>query len=148
MGPGSGSDNASASTAAHSVRDSLRHKSIETSAADRRHTPVISPPTRTAPGHTRVVHSAARRLGSGTKISRSAPHSKEYASPLGSSLAGATGPGWDRNPFSSSERIQASPTGVRTGVSEPASPWNATLASALPIPAQPANIAGIVGPQT
>src|SRR6266436_7128345 len=71
IGPRSGSDNASASTAAHSADESLRQRSIETSAADRRHTPAISPLTSTAPGHTRVVHRWARRSGSGTRISLS-----------------------------------------------------------------------------
>ena len=43
--------------------------------------------------------------------------------------AGATGPGSARRAGSSRLRIHASPTGVRTGVSDPASAWNAAAAS-------------------
>jgi hypothetical protein len=39
----------------------------------RRQVPTISPPTRTAPGQTRLVHSSARRAASGTMSSRQAP---------------------------------------------------------------------------
>ncbi len=128
--PGSGMDAASASTASRSAGESRRHDSIVTSVCERLHVPTISPSTRTAPGQTRGVQSWRRWSESGTRSSRSAPCRRKYASPLGRSRADAAGPPGARNVGSSLVRIHASPTGVRTGVSDPPSASNAARPAA------------------
>ena len=100
------------------ARENLPHVSIDNVSCARRHVPRISPATRRAPGHTRGVQSAPRRSASGTSSARSSPWSRKKASPLGSNLAGATGPGSARKIGSSRVRIHASPRGVRTAVSD------------------------------
>ena len=89
--PGRGRDSASASTAWRSAVERRRHVWIATTAFARRHVPTTSPPTSTAPGQTRGVHSSRRRFSSGTRSSRSTPWSRKYVSPLGRSRAGAAG---------------------------------------------------------
>ena len=115
----------------------------------RRHVPATSPSTSTAPGQTRGVQSSSRRPGSGTSSSRSAPWRRKYASPLGRSRAVATSrPTEVRNASSSSLKIHASPTGVRTGVSDPASASKVARPRAGTIPAHPANASAVAGPKT
>src|SRR5204863_5634519 len=48
----------------------------------------------------------------------SSPGKRRWVSPLGKSRAGAAGPATARNAGSSRVRIEASPTGVRTGVND------------------------------
>ena len=121
---------------------------IVTTEPARRHVPAISPSTSSAPGQTRDVHSLARRAESGTSSSRSRPQRRKNVSPLGRRRAGAGAAALARNVDSSLDRIQASPIGVRTGVSESASLSKAARPLAAPIPAQLGEASGVVGPNT
>jgi hypothetical protein len=144
--PGNGSEAASASTASRSARVSRRQSWMLRSAWARRQVPTISPATSTAPGHTREVHSSARRAAAGTRSSRPAPQWRKYVSPLGRRRTAPDESEGPRKPGSSRASIQASPRGVRTAVSAVRRASNAARASAPPTPAQVPNASGVAGP--
>jgi len=101
--PGRGSDTASASTASRSLEERRRHVSIETSAADRRHTPTISPPTSNAPGRSSTRRPAAwpRVLGEfGRLPTGGSTHHR--------SAGGARAPGGRAQPETSPRRSRGS----------------------------------------
>ena len=101
--PGRGSDTASASTASRSLEERRRHVSIETSAADRRHTPTISPPTSNAPGR-----SSTRRPGAWPLVLGEFGRLPTGGSTHHRSAGGARAPGGRAEPETSPRRSRGS----------------------------------------
>ena len=110
---------------ARSARDRRRQDRSCSVDLARRHVPTTSPSTRTAPGQ----HAGSPQLPplGGVRNEQLAigSCSSKYASPLGSSRAGASGPAAHAADGSSRARIHASPIGVSTAVNDLLSPPNA-----------------------
>ena len=147
--PGSGMDAASTSTASRSARESRRHDSDRDLG--------LRPSPR--PGDLALHEHGAGPYARGPELrddGRGRGPGAPDRLPAGGSrrprsgaAGGGRGPPAARNVGSSPVRIHPSPTGVRTGVSDPPSASNAARpAAAGRIPAHWANASGVAGPNT
>ena len=129
-------------------RDRRSQASIVTTCCDRLQVPRISPSTRSAPGHTRDVQSSARSIRPRDEElplfsveQEVGVAARQQAGRRVGCLGGAHGP-------ASSASSHSSPSGERTGTSNPSSEAKAAAPALREIPAQREKLSAVVGPKT